>query len=156
MTTRSTLYTHQSIAAAGFAVMDRQIAWELRPDLWASPQDCALTFKKKQDVQNAHRMIATVEGYGEVLVFARSLDQLDKRLEWVIGRPVRSIQPEQPEAVVLDTRIVMGKQEHERKEAERLEQLEKIATQDLLGHDCAHDREIIAARAELGYLPEAA
>lgn len=51
MTTRSTYYTHQCIAAAGFAVMDKRVAWELRPDLWASAQDCGLTFRKSQDVQ---------------------------------------------------------------------------------------------------------
>lgn len=95
------------------------------------------------------RMIATVEGYGGVLVFARSLDQLAKRIEWVVGRPVSSIQPEKPESTEIETRA-RTKQAHDQREAERLEALRKVAECDLPGHDCNERREILAARLELG------
>ena len=59
MTTRSTWYAHQCIAASGIAVMDARIAWELRPDMWVGAQDCAFTFRKQQKADGVQRMTAT-------------------------------------------------------------------------------------------------
>jgi len=149
MTTRSTWYCHQSIAASGIAVMDSRIAWELRPDLWSGAQDCLMTFRKKQDVAGVHRVVATFPSYGDVMILARSLDSLEKRLQWIVGEVPTAIVEWKPEVPAVSLQLA-AKREHNRKEVERLEGLRKIATQDLLGHDCQHDRDVLAARQELG------
>lgn len=154
MTTRSTWYTHQCIAASGIAVMDSRIAWELRPDLWSGAQDCLMTFRKKQKPDGVQRMMATFEGFGQVLVLARSLDNLEKRLEWIVGRPVLALQPAESEAQPV-VREDFTRREVNAKEAERLEQVRKLAKEVPPVHDCQHRRDILAARAELS-LPVAA
>lgn len=151
MTTRSTWYTHQCIAASGIAIMDAQIAFELRPDLWASPQDCRMTFRKVQSVAGVKRMSATFAGggIGTVLVLARSLDNLAKRLEWIVGLPVVDLTSAEPEMEPV-TRQDPMRREADAKEAERLAQVHKLAKEVPPGHDCQHRRDILAARAELG------
>jgi len=154
MTTRSTWYTHQCIAASGIAVMDSRIAWELRPDLWSGAQDCLMTFRKNQNPDGVQRMMAMFEGYGHVLVLTRSLDNLEKRLEWIVGRPVLALQPAESEAQPV-VREDFTRREVNAKEAARLEQVRKLAKEVAPSHDCQHRRDILAARAELG-LPVAA
>jgi len=149
MTTRTMLYTHQCIASAGFAAMDFRIAWQLRTDLWASDQDCALTFRKQQNVDGVHRVVATFPSYGEVLIYARSLDDLGKRLEWIVGEAPTAIADWKPEKPAVSSQLA-AKREANRKEIERLEELRKLAAKELLGHDCQHDRDVTAARKELG------
>ena len=73
--------------------MQPRIAYELRPDLWASDQDCFMTFRKTQNVEGVQRLTVTFEGYGPVLVLARSLDNLAQRLQWIVGRPVLNLKP---------------------------------------------------------------
>jgi len=149
MTTRSTWYTHQCVAASGIAVMDARIAFELRPDLWASDQDCFMTFRKAQKVEGVQRLAVTFEGYGPVLVLARSLDNLAKRLEWIVGRPVLALKPAEPEAPPT-ARTDFNRIQVNAKEAERLEQVHKLAKEIPPVHDCQQRRDILAARAELG------
>ena len=149
MTTRSTWYTQQCLAGAGLAVMDHRIAWELRPDLWSGAQDCAFTFRKQQNVDRVDRVVATFPVYGEVLVLARSLDNLEKRLEWIVGEAPTVIADWQPEVPAVSAKLA-AKREFNRKEIERLDGLRKLATQAMLGHDCQHDRDVLAARRELG------
>ncbi len=154
MSDRSTSFALQCLAASGIAIMDPRIAYELRPDMWASLQDCAITFRKKQKADRVLRMTATLEGIGPVLVLARSLDQLAQRLEWVIGRAVLDLKPaeaESPLAAQTDfNRIAVNA-----KEAERLELVRKLAKEVPPVHDCQHRRDILDARVELG-LPVAA
>lgn len=154
MTTRSIWYTHQCIAGSGIAVMDARIAWELRPDLWSGAQDCAFTFRKNQKPDGVLRMMATLEEYGPVLVLARSMDNLEKRLEWIVGRAVLALNPADQEALTAD-RVDFNQREVSAKEAERLDGLRKLATEDMPSHDCQRRRDILAARSELG-LPVAA
>jgi hypothetical protein len=149
MTTRSTWYFHQSIAASGLAVMDSRIAWELRPDLWSGAQDCGISFRKNQKADGVQRMTATFEGFGPVLVFARSLDNLAKRLEWIVGRPVQELKPADPDAQPA-VRTDFNQREVNAKEAERMEQVRKLAVEALPSHDCQRRRDIVAARQELG------
>lgn len=149
MTTRSTWYTHQCIAASGLAVMDSRIAWQLRPDLWSGAQDCAFTFRKQQNVDGAKRIVATFPSYGEVQVYARSLDNLGKRLEWIVGEAPTAVVDWKPEAPAVSPQLA-AKREHNRKEVERLEDLRKLATEEPPSHDCSRRREILAARLELG------
>ena len=149
MTSRSTWYTHQCVAASGIAVMDSRIAYELRPDLWASDQDCFMTFRKAQKVEGVQRLTVTFEGYGPVLVVARSLDNLAKRLEWIVGRPVLALKPAEPEAPPT-AHTDFNRIQVNAKEAERLEQVHKLAKEVPPVHDCQQRRDILAARAELG------
>jgi len=149
MTTRSTWYAHQCIAASGLAVMDSRIAWQLRPDLWSGAQDCAITFRKNQDVVGVHRVIATFPAYGDVRILARSLDSLEKRLEWIVGEAPTAIVDWQPEVPAVSPQMA-AKREYNRNEVERLEGLHKVATEVPPSHDCSRRREILAARRELG------
>lgn len=149
MTTRSTWYVHQCIAGAGVAVMDGRIAFQLRPDLWASDQDCLMTFRKQQSVEGARRLVATFPTYGDVHVYARSFDMLEQRLLWIVGEAPTEIVEWQPDVPAISPQLA-AKREANRKEIERLEELRKLATQELLGHDCQHDRDVTAARKELG------
>lgn len=149
MSDRSTSFALQCLAASGIAIMDPRIAYELRPDMWASLQDCAITFRKKQKADRVLRMTATLEGFGPVLVLARSLDQLAQRLEWVIGRPVLDLKLAESEAPAAERPNLLHKQANA-KEAERMEQVRKLATEEPPSHDCSRRREILAARRELG------
>lgn len=98
MSHRSEKYARQAIAASGLVILDPRIAFELRPDLWASAQDCRITFRRAQKFEGTHRVTATIDGYGEVLVCARSLDALEQRIQWVAGRRVLSVKPAEADA----------------------------------------------------------
>jgi hypothetical protein len=129
--------------------MHRGIAYQLRPDLWASQQDCAITFRTEQKVDGARRMVATFPSFGEVLVYARSLDSLAQRLHWIVGEEPTAIADWQPEVPTVSPQMA-AKREANRKEIERLEGLRKLAAEDPPSHDCSRRREILAARRELG------
>ena len=146
---RATWYAHQCIASSGLAVMASSIAWQLRPDLWSGVQDCALTFRKNQAPDGVTRLMVTFEGYGPVLVLARSLDNLAKRLEWIVGRPVLDLKPAEPEAPPA-AHTDFNRLAVSAKEAERMEQVHKLAKEVPPVHDCQQRRDILAARAELG------
>jgi hypothetical protein len=142
-------YAFDCIVASGFAVMSPAIAYELRPDLWACVADCARTLNTQTKIPGTQRLIVTFEGYGQVLVFARSMDSLEKRLEWIVGQPVISIK--QAEAIApTNERPDPLRTEQAAKESDRMEQVRKLAGEALPSHDCALRREIIAARDELG------
>lgn len=149
MTTRSTWYAHQCIASAGLAVMDSRIAWQLRPDLWSGAQDCGITFRKQQSVDGAQRLVATFPSYGDVQVYARSLDNIEKRLLWIVGEAPTSIVDWQPDVPAVSPQVA-AKREANRKEVERLEALRKLATEVPPSHDCSRRREILEARREQG------
>ena len=108
-----------------------------------------MTFRKQQKADGVQRMTVTFEGYGPVLVLARSLDNLEQRLQWIVGRPVLNLKPaeaEAPPAAQTDfNRIQVNA-----KEAERLELVRKLAKEVAPSHDCQRRRDILAARAELG------
>lgn len=150
MTTRSTWYAHQCIAASGLAVMDSRIAWQLRPDLWSGAQDCGITFRKQQNgIEGARRLVATFPSYGDVQVYARSLDNIENRLLWIVGEAPTEIVEWHPEVPAVSPQMA-AKRAANQKELERLDGLRKLATQELLGHSCDHDRQVLAARQELG------
>ena len=149
MSSRSTRFALQCISSSGLAIMDPRIAYTLRPDMWGSQQDCSLTFSKRQVIAGTQRITATVDGFGAVLVLTRSLDNLAKRVEWVIGRPVLELRPAEPEQAP-DKRPDLVRNQVEAKEAARMELVCKLAQEDPPSHDCHRRREILAARAELG------
>lgn len=149
MTSRSTWYAHQCIASSGLAIMDSQIAWQLRPDLWSGAQDCCITFQKKQSIEGARRLVATFPTYGEVQVYARSLDNIEKRLQWIVGEEPMALAGWQPNVPAVSPQL-SAKREANRKEVELLDALRKLATEVPPGHDCSRRREILEARRELG------
>ncbi len=53
MSSRSTAYAFQSIAASGLAVMNHRIAFQLRGDLWSDIQGCLFDFEKEQNIDGA-------------------------------------------------------------------------------------------------------
>ncbi|MDY0012844.1 MAG: hypothetical protein RBS40_08140 [Rhodocyclaceae bacterium] len=142
-------YALNSLATTGLAIMNPRIAYELRPDLWASLQDCAIDFSRKFEAANVHRLVATFEGYGPVKVLARSADNLAKRLEWIVGQKVLELGPAEPEATPVLKHDPM-RHAAEAKAAERMAYLRKLAAQEPPGHECELQREILAARKELG------
>jgi len=149
MTTRSTWYLHQCLAASGLAVMDSRIAWQLRPDLWAGAQDCGITFRKQQKADCVHRVVANFPTYGDVQVYARSLDNIEKRLQWVVGEAPTAIADWHPDVPAVSPQLA-AKREFNRKEVELVEALRKLATRELPSHDCNARRDILEARRELG------
>lgn len=146
---QSTTYAFQSIAASGIAVMSHRIAFQLRGDLWSDVQGCLFDFEKEQKIEGAKRVMATFPSFGDVQVYARSLDSIEKRLHWIVGEAPTAIVDWQPEVPAVSPRMA-AKREANRKEVERLDALRKLATEAPPSHDCSRRREILEARRELG------
>jgi hypothetical protein len=144
MSTKTKQYVHQSLASSGFAVMSSVVAYRLRPDLWASGQECSF-FKRGMLVENVERMTVTVEGLGDVLVLTRSTDMLAKRFEWVTGFKVEKIATALEQSAPVE--VVYSES---RRQADKQKKLEALSSQELPDHDCHLRREIMAARTELG------
>jgi hypothetical protein len=142
-------YAFDCIAASGFAVMSPAVAYELRPDLWACAADCARNMKTRDKIPGTRRLTVIFEGLGPVLVLTRSLDQLEQRLAWIVGRAVLDLKPAEPEVSAAGQPNMLHKAANA-KEAERLEQVRKLAVEDPPSHDCSRRREILEARRELG------
>jgi hypothetical protein len=95
-------YTHQALAASGFAVIDSQVAMTMRPDIWNSGMVCAGEFAQKSTknslggISGVMRMTARLSGLDRpVRVLTRSTDRLAERIEWVTGFVVDKLEPEQ-------------------------------------------------------------
>ena len=147
MTTKTQQYAIQSLASGGFAVMRSTVAWQLRPDLWSSAQECGIDFSGKVAIEGVTRLNVTLDGVGVVPVLTRSMGHLAERIQWVTGRMVLKIEEEQPAAPVQEK---TAPTEAQKKSAERLQELKKLAAQEPPAHDCALRKDILAARRELG------
>ncbi len=148
MTTKTRQYAIQSLAACGFAVMRSTVAWQLRPDLWSSAQECGIDFSGKVALDGVTRVNVTLDGVGVVPVLTRSMGHLAERIQWVTGHMVLKIEEEQPAAPVQEKPPLT---EGQKKAAERLQELKKLAAMELPAHDCALRKDILAARRELGW-----
>ena len=151
MTTKTQQYAIQSLAACGFAVMRSTVAYRLRPDLWSSGEECGNNFQSKSVgcvLEGVRRLNVVFEGSEEVLkVLTRSMDRLAERMEWVTGFRVLRIEEVKPAAPVQEK---TAPTEAQKKSAERLQELKKLAAQEPPAHDCALRKDILAARRELG------
>ena len=147
MTTKTQQYAIQSLAASGFAVMRSTVAWQLRPDLWSSAEECGFDFRGKVAIEGVTRLNVTLDGVGVVPVLTRSMGHLAERIQWVTGRMVLKIEEEQPAAPVQEKPPLT---EGQKKAAERLQELKKLAAMELPAHDCALRKDVLAARRELG------
>jgi len=147
MTQKTKLYATQALAASGFAVMTPIIAYRMRPDLWASGQDCAFDFKGSGLlIDGAFRVMAVIDGVGTFPVLTRSRDQLAQRVEWITGFKVERIEDE---PAAQDIAPVNQISDTERRAQERLAQVKALASQEPPVHDCHMRKEILNARAEL-------
>lgn len=140
---KTLIYMHQCLAGAGFAVMDTVVAFMLRPDLWSSGQECAMSFRTPMVPEGCQRYIAKLASGRTVNVFARSADALPRRLEWVTGEAVIDLsnaerEQQQPVAVTPPPPT-----------NDKRAKLEALAMQEPPAHDCALRRDILAARREL-------
>lgn len=148
MSTSVQRYAGQCLAGAGLAVMSSGIAWQLRPDLWATGQECSASGGWRMDMPGAVAMEADIAGWGKVRVLARSQDRLAERIGWIVGAPVSSVRP------FVDFRAQHA-QTHQQLDAERhaaseRERLQRLAAEPLPAHECHTRKEILAARAALG------
>jgi hypothetical protein len=93
-------YTHQQLAATGFAILDSATAARLRPDLWgASPglgasHDFARAKDRLASVQGVKRFVLRLAGRPDLTVLARGDRDLTQRIEWILGEPVLMLFPE--------------------------------------------------------------
>lgn len=85
-------YVNQSLAGAGFAVMDSIVACTLRGDLWGHGMEASGDFgyHKAKDRPGVRRFRAIFKGQESrpVEVLARSADRLGLRIEWITGLEV--------------------------------------------------------------------
>lgn len=146
MTTKTKQYAIQSLAACGFAVMRSTVAWQLRPDLWSSAQDCGVGFAKVE-IEGTQRLNVTLAGIGDVPVLTRSLDRLAERIEWITGYKVLKIEVEQTGESAKKSAPTIT--EGQKKATERIEKTKALAVQELPTHDCSLRREILMARSEI-------
>lgn len=91
-------YITQSLAAAGFAVINGSVAFELRPDIFASAQEAYRYFiGGAGDVvarffPGSLTLEATIEGItDDVTIITKSADQLAERIGWITGRKVSNL-----------------------------------------------------------------
>ena len=156
MAVKISTYITQALAHSGLALVSTEWAFKLRPDLWASGQDCMMDFGgayQKGDLENiatatnTHRLSVMFLGAERpVQVLARSLDNIEQRIEWLTGSRVVSVETRQ-DAPKPDKAPAFF--EARNAKDEMLMRLRLKAEEDPPSHDCARRREILAARAEL-------
>lgn len=151
MSTTFNTYANGQMASAGFAILSTAWAWKLRPDLWATHQSCAADFRRIT-VDGAHRMRATLDGHDSVIVLARSLDDLARRIGWVTGCAVTSLVPEPEQAPTDGQAAAVAQQAKDKQAAAALAKTRELAALELPAHDCDLRRSILKARVELGQL----
>lgn len=141
-------YLAQSLAATGFAIVDSQWAYTLRPDLWSTGQECVMDFRPQKilTLERTKRMIATIDGR-QIPLLARGTKDLVNRIEMLTGAKVENLTVDSlPTAAATPAR----RSEPLQKAADRREKLRQLADQVPPAHDCSLRKEILAARAELG------
>lgn len=145
MSSKSQQYAHQCIAGSGFAIINSVIAWRLRPDLWASGQDCAMSMGKLS-IDGAKKLSVTIQGLGNVLVLAMSEKRLAERIEEVTGFAVTRIEAyEDPAKAMLAPAPTTMRHEVE----QHLEKLRNLAAMEPPSWACSLRTDILNARAQL-------
>lgn len=97
MSARIETYVYQSLAGAGFAILDPVIAATLRPDLWGGNGgiEAAWEFGRAENVINGlrgvHRFTLRLADSRDTAVVARSGSHLASRIEWILGREVKEL-----------------------------------------------------------------
>ena len=148
MSTITKRYAAQCLSGSGFAILDSRIAWQLRPDLWASGQDCAMS-GWAIEVPGTVRISVEIAGYGRVRILTRSTDNLARRIEWIVGAKVEHLEEVSEAEKPSDHQVEWRSAVAARAEAERLEKLRALAAQELPSHECHLRKEILRAREEV-------
>lgn len=98
MSNRLETFIHQSLAGAGFAILDASIMAGLRPDLWGANggMEAAWEINRASNMINGladvRRFAVRFEGISnDIPVVARSSDYLAMRIEWVTGKSVLDV-----------------------------------------------------------------
>jgi hypothetical protein len=149
MSTKTKQYANQCLAGSGFAIMNSNFAWMLRPDLFASAQDCGVGFNRNIAVEGTQRFIATFSDGQKAIVISRSPEALERRIEWVAGLKVVGLASDTPPVIAIKQ---PANDEYQRLADERKAELKDLAGQELPPHECALRKDILAARRELGIL----
>ena len=92
-------YIIEQLAGAGFAILDFQVAFKLRPDIWVVSFGARNDFIESQrrldqyaEIVGVEKLLVTFKDAPEpVRVIARSDDDLGRRILWLTGRRVLSI-----------------------------------------------------------------
>lgn len=156
-------YAHQQLASTGFVILDTEVAFGLRPDLFNTAME-AVFLLGEAGAQNrltepslrAAMYQAELKELGRtVTVLARSRLRLEERITELTGYTVLGLQAKRPD----DTRpgqaeaAAQAQLEHERrrqaKEAGELAKLRATAAKEPPAHDCPLRREILRARQEV-------
>jgi hypothetical protein len=148
-------YVTESLAFTGFAVLNSRVAISVRPDIWGDGLIAMADFSSNEFANNVayvkgcESYMAQLQGHTKpVQVIARCADQLAERIYWVTGCVVSEIHAGQPESEPTEAPNTKF-QEVQKREAERIAYLNRIAAQEPPAHVCALSKEIHAARAEL-------
>ena len=148
-------YIHQSLATAGFAIIDVEMAATLRPDIIlngvcaASDIGAIHARNALNNIPGLIRLRVKLAGQDRMmLVVTRSTDMLADRIQWITGGVVEVLEPEEavPVPVSEESPIVADAR---KREVERLAKLRALAAQEPPAHECHMRREIFKARAEL-------
>lgn len=150
-------YLHQSLASAGFCLVDSEMAATLRPDLFVTVHDASVDISAMIARQSFGRLLgvgwglAHLEGIDHpVRVATRCTDRLAERIWIVTGRRVLDIHEADPPTPrqVADASVPAARKVAE----DRLAWTRRMAEQEPPVHDCALRREILKAREELARL----
>ncbi len=155
MNSKVSRYLTEGLAFTGCVVVDFQIAYTLRSDIWASAVNASSDFSEASPAKldqlmerlGARLYVADFADGGSARMAARSAHMLAERIEWQTGRAVKMVrvfEPPQPEAVITQPMTRRGQ--------ERLENQKELAAMEPPTHDCAARRDILAAREELARL----
>lgn len=102
MSTKFNRYIDDSLASTGFVVLNSQVAYTMRSDLWSGGMECGADFGSNtwrnrlgyiQGLKRFHVRIAGIPGL--VDVYSRSADSLARRLEWITGFEIENLYEEQ-------------------------------------------------------------
>lgn len=101
MSTKVQKYIDEALSASGFVVLHHRVAQIMRGDLWISGLECAADFATPNwrnrigyisGLKRLHARLAGIDGAVEILT--RSADNLARRVQWVTGFEVLSLEPE--------------------------------------------------------------
>jgi hypothetical protein len=102
MQQKSKDYAITSLAMSGVAVMNSGMAYTLRPDPWSHLMECgvsAATPERDPFLLGLGARLIEIQFAGSsdwTLVAIRSLDEIERRIEWVTGRQVVGFRPYEP------------------------------------------------------------
>lgn len=153
-------YVIQALASGGFAILDAQAAFTLRPDLWRSQGEAESSLRNNGRIRglaaSVHWMRAEINGRS-VRIACRSTTRLAERVEEITGMRVgtltASVSPwEMTEEERQDLLARRRKAEAEERRAWEVRDLRAVA-EERLGYGPRHsDAEILAARQRMDEL----